>query len=205
MTTPDLPGNSKSTRPQGEKVEPVVTGEVLKRPKSLGRRLKEFFIGGDSKTAMEHVFKEVIVPQAKELFTEAVTRGVEQMLYGESRPSGRRNRSVGRTDYNAPYSSRNTPAGRAERDGRGAARARDRYNLEDIVLDKRIEGDTILERMYDMLAKYGSVTVADLYSMVGWTPEYMDQKWGWVDLGGSRVRTVRDGFLLELPNPQQVD
>lgn len=208
----EFPGNSK--RPQApnteeRKIEPVVTTEVIARKKSLGKRLKEIFIGGDSRSVMQYVVMDVLVPQAKDMITEAASQGFERLIYGENRP-GRRFGSrptagANYTPYNR-YSVRgNNPIGRAERGERPPTASVRGHRIDDILLATRVEADLVLERMYDYLNQYEMVSVAELYSLIGWSVNYIDQKWGWTDLSGSSVQRVRDGYILNLPRPQSLD
>lgn len=55
--------------------------------------------------------------------------------------------------------------------------------------------------MYERLQEYDLVSVADLYTMLGWTSRstHTDQKWGWESLQGADIKMVHDGYLLILP------
>lgn len=209
----EFPGNSK--RPQEpqenpKKIESVIQTEAVARKKSLGRRLKEIFIGGDSRSVMQYVFMDVLVPQAKDMLAEATSQGFERLIYGESRPGRRYPRpSAGAnyTPYNR-YSARgNNPIGRSQAMGsdRPPTASVRGHRIDDILLATRVEADTVLDRMYDFLQQYEMVSVAELYSLIGWTANYIDQKWGWTDLSGSSVQRVRDGYILNLPKPQSLD
>jgi biotin operon repressor len=59
--------------------------------------------------------------------------------------------------------------------------------------------------MYDLLKEYEMVSVQDLYTLLGKSSSYVDQKWGWMDLQGSQIRRVRDGYILELPKVTSLD
>lgn len=212
--TGEFPGNSKMPRPQTpvpeeKNVESVVTNSVEKRKKSLFKRFTEIFIGGDSKSVVHYVVMEVLVPQAKDMMSEAVSSGFERMIYGESSP-GRRRGSGSRpsgspTPYNRYAVRGNNPIGRAgSGDHRPIAEARTQ-RVDDILLATRVEAETVLDRLYDLLKEYESASVADLNSLVGLSSNYTDQKWGWMDLHGSQVRRVRDGYILELPKIVSLD
>ena len=212
MTT-EFPGNSKVPRPQPEgsepkKVESVVTGEVQARKKGLLKRFKEVFIGGDSRSVMQYVLMDVLVPQAKDMITEAASQGFERLIYGEHRPSrrfGSGGRTPGPTNYTR-YSTRgNNPIGRSgSEDRRPTAQAQNRP-IDDILLATRVEAEAVLDRLYDLLREYETASVADLHSLVGWTSTYIDQKWGWVELQGANVQRVREGYVLNLPKPQSLE
>lgn len=201
MTDREYPSNSQNAKPGPEprKVEQVVTTPVKSRPKSIGKRLKDAFIGGDSRTAFLYAVGEVIVPQAKEMLAEAATTAFERLIFGESRSSGRRssNRTNGYTNY-ARYSSKNIRRGASEDRPTVSPRTRD---LDDIVFETRIEAQNVLEQMNDLLEEYGLVSIADLYTMLGWSNRstHTDQKWGWDDLQAADIRMTRGGYILILP------
>jgi hypothetical protein len=209
MDTNEFPSNSKRPQPASEPkhVERVVVGEATSKKKSLGKRMKEMFIGGDSRSVTHYVLAEVIIPQVKELITEVAQQGLERMIYGDGRsirrPSSRPG-SASHTNYNR-YSGRgNNPIGRTAREDRPPAALQIR-GMDDIHLQTRIEAETVIERMYDLLAEYDVATVADLFTLVGWTSTHVDQKWGWEALNGANVQKVRDGYILNLPKPQPLD
>ncbi len=210
---PEFPSNSKNSQPAkpAEKVvEAVVTSEVASRKKTLGRRLREVLIGGDTKSVMAYVIADVLIPQAKDMLSEAVSSGFERLIYGDDRRPGRR--MGGRpTSGSAPtnytsYSARgNNPIGRHNAEDRRPNATIKTQSIDDILFATRVEADTVLSKMYDILGDYESVSVSDLYTLINWSPAYTDQKWGWVDLHGSDVRRVRDGYVLVLPKIINLD
>ncbi len=58
--------------------------------------------------------------------------------------------------------------------------------------------------MDQLIEKYETVSVADLYELLGVEASYTDEKWGWVDLRDAGIRRVRDGYLLDLPKPESL-
>lgn len=210
---PEFPSNSKSKQPQpaaGDKVvEQVVTSEAASRKKPLGRRLREIFIGGDSKSVWNYVIADVLIPQAKDMLVEAVGTGIERMIYGDNRPrrtgGSRPHVGPGPTNYTRYADRGNNPIGRygvANREPNASLRTQ---SIDDILLATRVEADAVLERMYDILENYDSVSVADLHGLIGWSSTHMDQKWGWTELHGADVRRVRDGYILVLPKTVSLD
>lgn len=213
--TPEFPGNSKSNpRPQTpanepKKVESVVTGEVQTRKKGLLKRFKEVFIGGDSRSVVQYVIMDVLVPQAKDMITEAASQGFERLIYGEHRPSRRYNsgpRSQGPTNYTRYAARGNNPIGRSGRDEDRSRVPQPRGQaIDDILLATRVEAELVLDRLYDLLREYEAASVADLYSLVGLSSTYIDQKWGWVELHGANVQRTREGYILNLPKPTSLE
>lgn len=208
----ELPGRPQTGAPKSmpdKVVEQVVTGEVASRKKPLGRRLHDIFIGGDSKTVVSYVVGEVLIPQAKDLLNEMVSTFVERTLYGEARP-GRRSGgyrptvSPGPTNYSR-YSERgNNPVGRHTMSRQPNAIVQGRP-IDDMLFATRVEAETVLTKMYNLLEGYEFVSVRDLHSLIGWSSSYIDEKWGWTNLNGSDIRRVRDGYTLTLPDTVPLD
>lgn len=211
MDTGEFPSNSKNPRSATEpKVVTVITNEAVAKKKTLGRRAREIFIGGDSKTVIQYMISEILVPQAKDMIVEAVQEGFARMIFGESRPGRSRGGSrpsgpTNYTNYNR-YSQRgNNPIGRSGRDDR-PPQASPRSNvLDDIVLPTRPEADAVLDQMFEIVNEYGSASVSDLYTSLDWSTNPIDLKWGWTTLAGSDIRRVHDGYLLILPKPIALD
>lgn len=218
----ELPSNSTRARnlpareespppPKAVKVEKVVTGEVLRRKRPIGKRIKETFLGGDGPTVREYLVEDILIPGIRDMFADIVTGGMERMLYGEAR-SQRRGAgprfgpATGRVNYGA-FSQ--PPVGRAAaREERPAMsrRARATHNFDEILIPSRSEAEAVLEGLFAYLDQYEQVAVSDLYEMLGQSANFTDQKWGWTDLRGSRVeRASRGYFTLNLPPTEQLE
>jgi hypothetical protein len=83
--------------------------------------------------------------------------------------------------------------------------ARARHNFDEIVLDDRAEAEEVIDRLFDLVSRYESASVADLYELVGLASSHTDHKWGWSDLHGAGVSRIRGGYLLDLPEPEPLD
>jgi hypothetical protein len=205
-----FPSNSREPQKK-EKLEKVVVGEVVQRKPGLGRRFRETFGGGDAKSVGQYIFFEVLVPALKDTFTDMVSQGVERMIYGEARSSSRRTGhrpSSGSNLGHVSYNRYATPPWRRDREEPREERrpkTRTSNSIDEIVLATRVEADEVLGRMFDVLSQYGQVTVGDLYELVGLEGTFTDQKWGWTDLRNVKPLRVRDGYLLDLPRPEQLD
>lgn len=211
----DYPGNSNKRRevaPQEpKKVEQIVTGEVVRRKPSMGKRVKEIFIGGDAQSVWGYVAYDILIPAVKDTLSDAVSMGIERMLFGDSRsPSGRRRTSSGGpsgygfTNY-GKISSSGGSRYQKEEPRQMSRRSRSAHNFDEIVLETRMEAETVIERMDDLCDRYGQVTVSDLYELVGVTGDFTDEKYGWTDMRAAGVSRVRDGYLLDLPRPDVLD
>lgn len=211
---PDFPSNSynkiqkKSETPEKAveekpEVTKVIEGEVIRRKKPLGKRLKETFIGGDSGSVWKDVLLDVIIPQAKDMLVDSASQGVERMIYGDVRTArgSRPGRSSNYTPYNR-YSANKRPTNEPRTI---SSRGRETFDFDEVVLPTRPEAEDVIDRMYDILSKYEMVTVADLYSLLGIKPNYTDHKWGWTDLRGLGATRIKGGYLIDIPRPEPID
>lgn len=218
----DFPANSQRARTahreepepkiaESKKLKKVVEGEVVRRKKPLGKRLKESFLGGDGQTVRDYLIEDIILPNFRDLIIDVVNGGVERMVLGDSRASHRRGGSprfghaTGRVNYNGFSQS---PVGRGAREDPRppmSRRARAAHDFEEIVLDSRTEAEMVLSTLYDALERYEQVTVADLLELVGISSNFTEMRYGWTDLHGSRIEHIRGGYLLNLPRPELLE
>lgn len=192
---------------EDKKIEKIVTGEVVQRKKPLMRRIAESFAGEDVHDVGSYVLFDVALPTFKTLLSDVVSQGVERLLFGDAAP---RRRSSGiRTNYNGMYSGNpriSTGGPSVKRDSRPMSpRARANHDFAEIVLADRGEAQDVVDRMSDFLDQYDVVSVGELYKLVGIVGSFTDDKWGWNDLAGTRIVRVRDGYLIDLPRPIEID
>lgn len=184
-------------------VEKVISGEVVRRKKPLGKRVAETFGGDDMKSVWSYVVMEVMIPAAKDMIVDATSQGIERMIFGEVRARGSRPSSRG-SNY-TPYNRYSSNVRKEEPSRSISPRGRSAHNFDEIVLPTRVEAEEVIERLYDLVSKYDIATVADLYSLVGIKPQYTDEKWGWTDLRGLGATRIRNGYLIDIPRPEPID
>lgn len=205
----NYPGNSNKppVEPKPETMPRVTEGDVIRRKKPLGKRLAETFVGGDAKSVWGYVVFDVLVPAAKDMAADAVSQGIERMLFGETRSASRRGSRPSGAGGNYISYNKFAPGGARREEPRQMARkSRANHDFDDVILATRGEAEQVLDRMYDIVNKYGTCSVADLYDLVGITSEFTDNKWGWTELQGAGVSGTRmKGFLLDLPRPEPID
>lgn len=209
----EFPSNSAKARAQSEaarkgerreKVERVTSAEAVRRKKRLGSRFKETLIDGTPQMAFEYMLVEVIVPAIQNTMIDAFQGGIERLIKGESRRRpGSRTTSysdVGHFNYQSVSSNRPPTSDSSRRISR---RSRSLQTFDEIVIPSRVEAEEVLDRMFELLSRYGMVTVSELYEMTGIASAHTDHKWGWTSLPGAKVVRMRTGgFLLDLPEPQ---
>lgn len=209
MAPHDYTGNSnkdkaKQVAPDEEKVvERVTTGVVVVKKPPLSQRLKTVFFGGEFRGATRYVASDVLLPALRNLVVDAITKGAERTIYGESRAPRRPGYSGGyqsRIQYNSPIMRPELRVGRVPDQGPRNVR----HEANELVLASRDEAELVLERLSDIIDKYGQATVADLFDLTGLPSSHIDNKWGWFRMNNASVQQVREGYLLNLPAAEEV-
>lgn len=185
---------SKEIEREEKKVERVVKGQVKSKKKN---KFADTFISEDAASVKEYIIFDVLIPAAKNAISDMVTTGIQMMLYGEVRGGSKSKGS--KVSYSKYYDDRR------ERDYDRRSRTRCGYDYDEIILESRAEAEEVLNSMDDLLERYGLVSVADLYDLVGVTGNYTDNKYGWTNLRHASVQRLRDGYLLKLPRAIPLD
>lgn len=211
-----LPGNSKKAREESAKAdqEDVTEEKIIKkvttakiRKQSLGRRIAETFTGDDAQSVGQYVVFEVLLPAFKNMVADAVTGGVERLMFGDSR--GRRSSSYSSSSSKSNYTAYNRySGGSSDRDKERRTVSRVRHGHEEIIVDNRDDANDIVSQLIDLVERFDVATVPDLYAMIGKSPNFTDEKYGWTDIHDLRrveIRRLRDGWLIDLPRPEFLD
>lgn len=203
----EYPSNSDTSKaePQEDKnLKRVTSGTATRKKKSLRKQFSETFVAGDAKMALRYVVFDVLIPAAKDMIAEAGSQGIEKLIFGDTRRKGAAPPTAGPTGYVSynryAMGSRQTAPQRAM-----SRAARARHDFDEIILESRTEAEEVIDRLFEVVSRYGSVTVADLYELVGLPSSHTDNKWGWTDLRGAGVSRAHGGFLLDIPEPEPLN
>lgn len=200
------PSNSKFKKKEKEEriVKPVVNSEDVKiRKKGLFSKMIGSFFAKDLNSMSEYLIGNVIVPKVQDIFIDTVNQATEYMVYGDTRAS-RLNNKKSTIYFSGVNGNKKTSIGAvSDKYPSNRMSSIDRKksydDYSDLIFKERQIAEEILSRMYDDLSEYGCVTVLSLKSMIGVETTHTDEKYGWMELAGSRIKKVRDGWLLELP------
>jgi hypothetical protein len=204
----NVTGDKKPKETPKKDIQKVVTGEVVQKPKTIGRRLKVIFFGGEFKGAIRYIMSDVMLPAFKNMVVDATSKGVERVVYGEVGP--RRRYGSGfepgrpRVQYNSPIDRGYGRRAMLPDQPPYSSPSRRRQEPADLILVSREEAELVLERLTDVIDTYEVASVADLHDLVGLPTSHIDNKWGWTRLTNVEVRQVREGFLIELPTPEPI-
>lgn len=207
MDPSEFPPNSDaSKRIENKEITRVTSGDTVRRKKSFRKQFSETFVAGDMKSAMSYVMFDVLLPAAKDMIVDAGSSGIEKLIFGDSRRRGTTPPQSGPTGYISYNRMAMGAASRLSAPQRAMSRrARSRHDFDEIILDSRTEAEEVIDRLFDVVSQYETATVADLYELVGLSASHTDHKWGWTDVRGAGVSRVRDGYLLDLPEPRPLD
>lgn len=193
-------------------VEKVVTGRVISAKKTPGQRFKETFLNGDdAKTVGSVILTDIIVPGIKETLFRSIQDALSMFLWGDTRRGGgygyTGNGDRGRviTSYNSIYNNNRVRSNRDTIVSNGF-NSRPEYIFQ---FESRLDADNVLSDLRNSINSISShsVNVNYLYALLGKDREmsHNNEKWGWTDLSGVRIRPYNGLYLLELPPPINFD
>lgn len=222
----EFPGNSQIRRgPQKQipakiespekKIEKVVSGEAVLRKPSLAKRMRIAFLGEDRQSVKDYVLLEVVIPAVKDTIVDAVNGGVERLILGpNARPRNRGYRGPGGAvqgnfNYNAVSSGPYQPPPRgihADPRNRLSHHAEATHDFDEVIFASRTDAEAVRAQMFDLLGEFDMVSVAEFLELAGITSNnFMNNKFGWVDLRGTGIHHTRGGYIIGLPPTQPID
>lgn len=221
----ELPSNSKSSRvapiresndflgeegrlvpemrPKRE-ISSVARGRVIKRNKSFTRSIAEVFVGDGENNVGAYILRDVLVPALKNLISDAVTSGIEMILYGETSGRSKRGRERGGSVINyGSFSKRNRDDDRRDR---SRPQYRDKFDLNEIFFKDHTDAEEVLDELCERLEEYEQVSVADYFELAGIDgASWVHNKWGWESLKKAFCTHTRHGWAIVLPDPIELD
>lgn len=184
-----------------KKVEKIIDGNVKVKEKGIGRRLADIFLSEDAGKVKSYVVSEVIIPAIKDTIVDIVKNGIDMMFYGEAKSGSSKKGGGTYVSYSKYYDqgSKNRPVDTRDRD-------RGRGNSREFIFDSKGEAEEVLDTMFEIVRDYQAASVADLCGLVGVTPEWQENKWGWYDLSGASVKRIYGRkYILDLPKPMYLE
>lgn len=207
----NYPANSKRVKENGGPQKPilerpkeqkVVTGNVVKRKKPLLSRFGNSMVAENSESVGQYIIMEVLLPAAKNMISDAISQGIDRLLFGDG---ARRRSSEVRSAYTS-YNRIKPPTTSYDTRRNVSRRTRADDDFSDFVMETRSEAQAVIDRLRGIIEEYEAARVSDLYDLVGLTGSFVDDRWGWTDLTRARVTLARGGgYLLDLPRQEPLD
>ncbi len=196
---PEYPNKSMTKKEDEPTPQPQPEKKLVKKIVS-GRRVvkKESVFLDTLRNVSRYILFEILIPAAKTTISEMMSNGTDMILWGETRRSRHdRDRTGSRVSYTNYF-----PSTRERDRERYRERDRSRYRMDEIVLDTRQDADEVLTRLLAILDEYESVTVSEYYEIMGVPSEFTDQNYGWTNLRDAVVQRIREGYIIDLPEPK---
>ena len=192
---------SKEEEQQTEKkVEAVVKSKVQGKKKSELRKFKDVFISEDIANVKDYVIFDVMIPALRDAVVDTLVNAVYMIFTGESKKSKDSSPSAAqRVRYSRMYDQGNDRSRDAKRTP---------YDYDEIIFDTKMDAESVLQRMDELIELYGLVSVGDFYELAGYKDgTYLDNKYGWVgnDLRSATVIRTRIGWQIKLPRVGPLD
>ena len=187
----------KKSIKEKKEIKAVVNGKVTKKKKGIGSKIGAvLFDDNNVGDVKEYVIFDVIVPAVKNAISNAITGGIDMLLFGERRSdSSRSSESRGYTSYSSRSTSRRDSS-------RQSYRRPSLFELDDILLPTKLDANSVIDNMFNILDEYGVVSVADYYALVGEPSNYQMNAWGWENLNNIYTQRTRNGeYKIVLPKP----
>ena len=184
--------NNETSTTEKKKVEKIVKGTVKPKKKNEIRKLADIFISDDVANVKSYILMGVLVPSIKSAISDIVKNGIDMILYNGSPPTSKKTSNSQRVSYRSYYDKDNKNSKYEERN--------DYPEYDELIFDDRAEAEDVLYMMKELIEVYGTVSIADLYDLVGITSKnYTDNNYGWFDLHRADIRSINGGWLLKLP------
>lgn len=183
--------------PEKPKIEKVVAGKVVAKPKSGLAQFFESFIAEDFGKVKDYVVKDLVLPTLKDTFWTIIVRGSERLLYGEAGHSPK-NSKLPFVNYGGLFKSNTSqiPTG-------SSTSSNNQYSVDNIILEDRGDAEKVLVAMKAYIENYGAVSISELYEFLGEPMgDFTTTRWGWRSLNTAGImRTSNGGYKLDLPKP----
>lgn len=183
--------------------KPVVQGKVTVRKKNFVERL-------DIPGMVTDAVIDKIIPDLRDIAFNGITTVLSTMIYGDDRAVSRRGyssaarstmRAYERDRHYRDYSSiRTLPI-----DDDRYAHPTSVYDPDDILFSNKEDVKTVYYKLENRINQYGQATVADLYDDANLSNINASDRFGWRDISDAHIRMVRDGYVLMLPRPINLD
>lgn len=177
--------------PEKKVVSKVVNGPVKVKKKSELRKAMDNFISEDTTNLKHFLVTDLVIPAVRDLIYKMVTDGLDMVLYGGNRNSGKSGSN--RSSY-VSYRDYSNKDNRSHNNTSKVV-----YSYNDVTLASRGEAEEVLERMSELIDTYGEVSVADLYDLVGVEGNYTDNNYGWTNISRAEPVRTSGGYMLRLP------
>lgn len=208
----DSEDNEENTQPKEKKeLKKVVSTQPKKMKRSLISRLAVGILGPEGLPSIgSYVNEEIVKPAIKNIIVDAVTSGINRLIYGDNQPrtgGGRSVHSSHRSGYTprTNYASRYPNAQPEPRDRLVSPRS-SRYGVDEYVIEERFDAAHVLTSLTEQADMYDNVSVADYYDLIGVPTQFTDNSYGWTheSIIQASILPVRGGYVIKFPSVEVI-
>lgn len=197
----DFKSNSDKSRATTDqeperRVEAPITKARTRKRSGLSKIIA-FFIEDEVDDIREHAIKDILKPALRNLIGDTIIDSTRMFLGLDSKGARGASRES-RVSYRDYYD--DDHGRRRDRDDRDRG-----YDLDDCIVDTRGDAERVIDKMQEIVDRYGYCRVADLYELTGVPSRWTDNKYGWYSVRSAKAQRVRDGYLIRMPNPRPLD
>lgn len=189
-----------------EKLQKLVNVQPKKAKKGLIGRLVTGILGPDGLPGIgSYVNDEIVKPAIKNIIVDAVTSGINMVMYGDKAPRNNRGSytsySQNRTTYRpgTNYANRYTSQSPDPQERRIAHSPK--HGVEEYIIEERFDAAHVLTTLTESADRYDTVSVADYYDLIGVPSQYTDNTYGWTidSISRASIVPVRGGYVIKFP------
>ena len=192
----------------------IVNVEPTKVKRGLINRLVVGLVGPDGLPGIgNYVNDEIVKPAIKNIIVDAVTSGINMIMYGDSRhrqsggsanyPRGYQPPYRPTTNYSNQYRSHqpNSAPSNHPQATNEVRSTRNRHGVTEYRLQYRDDAVNVLVQLTEAADMYDTVSVADYYDLIGVPTEYTDNQFGWTIDSITRATIVpsQGGYIIKFP------
>lgn len=184
------------------------TSEPIVRQGSVRTGQRGPHIANTVRNVGNDLFRDIVMPTIKNMLAEFFSDGISRLIFGSGDTPSGYGYGGGHRSYNRPY---RTPSRSSRRRSTVSRHREPNYRapqsptevMDDIFFDNRQDAKNVLGRLMELIAdrNYNIATVGDLYSIIGLSTNYTQERYGWDDLAGVKVLHTTQGYVIDFPEP----
>lgn len=194
-----------------EELKSVLSTKPTKVKKGLLSRLVTGIVGPEGLPGIgSYVNDEIVKPAIKNIIVDAVTSSINMVMYGEKGgPTRSRHHnpySGGRSNYRPNVDYSNNYRSSSEHVHPERATRPIRTGVLEWKIDDRYDASHVLTALTENADRYGSVSVADYYDLIGIESKYTDNNYGWTidTIVRASIVPVRGGYVIKFPPVEEI-
>lgn len=187
-----------------EKLEPMVSSEDFVK-KSDGP-FKTFLraMCNDADDMKHYVLHEVLVPGLKATTLDVLSR----LFYNQGFTSSRKSVNGG-TAYDKMFSPKSKYHYKSSRktyaeESVSEVSRREEIKYDEVVFSNRDRAENFVRRLYSRIDTFESVSIAEVYDLLGQRSNWTDANWGWNSKDAISIVKVPQGWYIDFDDPVQI-